>query len=230
MRICLSIKTGNRRQSSKQPGRAAYRYPGSHRVPSPNAPYRHPQRAALHNQPVTSVPGFGPARRAHERRPQRTMPLRGPLGLPDFSQHRHNRAALEPRTAGRAGTPTRVPGVAGDRIRLARPRVATGWQFRQAGAQPHAHPARASGSNPPIVWPRPPPSDPSHGRGGSQPPHPLTARMVSNAPAVRPGTGGAKPPGVICCQVVQAADSGDGLSFSQAFSAATTRRAAPPPW
>ena len=59
---------------------------------------------ALHNQPVTSVPvpGFGPARRAHERRPQRTMPLRGPLRLPDFSQHRHNRAAR--------GTQNRWPG------------------------------------------------------------------------------------------------------------------------
>ena len=45
MRICLSIKTGNRGQSSKQPGWAAFHYPGSHPVPSPNAPYRHPQWA-----------------------------------------------------------------------------------------------------------------------------------------------------------------------------------------
>ena len=54
---------------------------------------------ALHNQPVTSVPvpGFGPARRAHERRPQRTMPPRGPTRLPTptarLSQHPHKRAA-----------------------------------------------------------------------------------------------------------------------------------------
>jgi hypothetical protein len=84
---------------------------------------------------------------------------------------------------------------------------------------------RASGSNQPIVWPRPPPSDPSHGRGGSQPPHPQITRQVSTAPAVRPGTGGAKPPGVVCCQVVDKPTNGDGRN-----SAARTRRAALPPW
>ena len=35
---------------------------------------------------------------------------------------------------------------------------------------------------------------PSDGRGSSQPPHPLITRQVSTAPAVRPGTGGAKLP------------------------------------
>ena len=96
-------------------------------------------------------------------------------------------------------------GVAGDRIRLARRRAATGWQFTQLGAQPCAHPvAGACGSNPPIVClgRHHQTQPPSHGRGGSQPPHPLTTRLVSTAPAVRPGTGGAKPPGAICCQVM----------------------------
>ena len=63
---------------------------------------------------------------------------------------------------------------------------------------------RACGSHPPIVClgRHHQTQPPSHGRGGSQPPHPLTTRMVSTAPAVRAGTGGANPPGAICCQVM----------------------------
>ncbi len=58
-----------------------------------------------------------------------------------------------------------------------------------------------------------------------EPPHRVTARPVRTAPAVRPGAGGTKPPGVICCRVVNKPTNGDGRTYS----AARTRLAAPPP-
>ena len=49
---------------------AAFHYPGSHRVSSLNARTGTRSRRAVHNQPVTSVPGLGP-RDAHPSRGQR---------------------------------------------------------------------------------------------------------------------------------------------------------------
>ncbi len=58
----------------------------------------------VHNQPVTSVPGFGPARRAPERRGQLhhapARPHTLPVATARLSRRRYKRSALEPRTAG----------------------------------------------------------------------------------------------------------------------------------
>ena len=92
MRICPSIKTGNHRHSSEPPGGGRVSLPGSHRVSLLHARTGTRSGRAVHNQPVTSAPGSAP-RGAHPSGGQRAMPPRGPLGLRDFSQHPHNRAA-----------------------------------------------------------------------------------------------------------------------------------------
>jgi hypothetical protein len=66
--------------------------PGSHRVSLLHARTGTRSGRAVHNQPVTSAPGAAP-RGTHPSGGQRTTPPRGPLGLRDFSQHPHNRAA-----------------------------------------------------------------------------------------------------------------------------------------
>jgi hypothetical protein len=118
---------------------------------------------------------------------------------------RHPRArACGPAPARPGSTPTRVPGrhshpragVAGDRIRLARRRAATGWQFTQLGARPCAHPVAGMRVKPAHRLPRPPPPAPAAQRRSGRLPTatPANHPLVRAAPAVRPGTGGAKPP------------------------------------
>ena len=82
-------KTGNRGQSSEQPGWAAFHYPGSHPVPSPNAPYRHPQWARCAQPAGHLCPRVRPrAARTPAAGPTppcpHAAPHAHPLRLPDF--------------------------------------------------------------------------------------------------------------------------------------------------
>jgi len=145
--------------------------------------------------------------RHHQRLHTQTLIARQPLNRPIHttrqrptrSEHHHPSRDVSSRQTHIPGCPTATD--------------STGLTPRSPAGSSHSWaPGRVlirlrGESNPPIVCPgrhhqtRPP----SHGRGGSQPTHTLTTRIVRAAPAARPGTGGAKPPGVICCQVVHQA-------------------------
>ena len=132
-----------------------------------------------------------------------TGPSTGPLG----DTRVRGRAAPQGRGAPPPASAEHPPACRGSR-RADPARTAAGRHrpaVQQLGARPCAHRvAGACGSNPPIVCMgrHHQTQPPSHGRGGSPPPHPLTTRPVSTAPAVRPGTGGATPPGAIRYQVM----------------------------
>ena len=81
------------------------------------------------------------------------------------------------------------------------------YRLRSSGSWAPGHVLirlRACGSNPSIVCPAATtrPSRPATVGAAPNRRTRVTTRLISTAPAVRPGTGGAKPPGVICCQVV----------------------------
>ncbi len=105
-------------------------------------------------------------------------------------------------------TPTRVPGrrsqpacgVPGDRIWLGRRRAATGWQFRQLGAQPCAHPVASMRVKPPGRHHRTQP--PSHGRGRLQTAAPGNHPAGQHRTRCSPRHRRRHAAGVICCQVV----------------------------
>jgi hypothetical protein len=94
-------------------GWAAYRYPGSHRVSSLKCPYWHAQWARCAQPPVMSVRGFGPARRAPERRPMPPCPRAAPhdahLGLPDFPGAATSARPVSPAWMGSPLPPTPSP-------------------------------------------------------------------------------------------------------------------------
>jgi hypothetical protein len=60
MRICPSIKTGNRRQSSKQPGAQPIATRPATECPHQKARTGTRSARGVHNQPVITVPGLGP--------------------------------------------------------------------------------------------------------------------------------------------------------------------------
>ena len=74
--------------------------PSSHQVSSLNARTGTRRGRAVHNQAVTSVPGFGPARRAPERRGQRhhapARPHTLPIATARLSRRRHKRKPWNP--------------------------------------------------------------------------------------------------------------------------------------
>ena len=121
--------------------------PGSHRVSLLHARTGTRSGRAVHNQPVTSAPGSAP-RGAHPSGGQRAMPPRGPLGLRDFSQHPHNRAAQLIDTPARARRyrvpdppPTPSPRSWHRAIGSSRRCSPTSMPHTRASAQdPHPHP------------------------------------------------------------------------------------------
>ena len=146
---------------------------------------------ALHNQPVTCVPGSAPRGARTSDGPTHHAPARPhtpPVGTARLSQHRHNRAALEPRTArpgghshphaGGSGRPDPASTPAG-RYRLA---VQTGGRPATCSSG-CGHPGQTA-----HRLPRPPPSGPIHGEG-------LPTAAPANRPdgqqrtRFRPGTG-----------------------------------------
>ena len=109
MRICLSINKFWKSRPIIEATRA-----GSLSLPGqpPSAFTKCPLPAPATGAPCTTSqsplsPGSAPRGARTSRGANAPCPRAAPpaLGLPDFSQHRHNRAALEPRTAGPGGHP-----------------------------------------------------------------------------------------------------------------------------